>query len=554
MILSPELLEFVQLYLPELIGAFAVSQVFNFFGTDKVSGQNDMHYAALGFLTLTIKDIVAIVPALLPLMFNQHTKPIIFDGIANLLVALSSVLLIAGGMRFYKKFRFISRGIAYTLGGGVVFVMWIVLSLASSHWRDILPRVFVGTGCLFLGFFMFLMNKKNETMNIKGIVYSLWGLAGFYLWTTTHSAITYWWIQALLYVLIVFATVLATNRFLKIQVATLTKDLEVSKAKIPLIIQSSPFPIMISQLRDDRLMLVNEKAGELFNIDVKNPKMFRTEDYYVDPNARRELLRKLSVSPIVEGYQVLLRRPGTAEPFWLDMSARIIDFDNEIALYTAFKDITAQKQYEQDLFEKAVKDPLTGCYNRRQFNELIAREMNRYIRYNTVFSLIMMDIDHFKHVNDTYGHDIGDVVLKNMAACCASSIRSSDILCRFGGEEFMIILPETTIENAYVAAEKIRKKIEMLQIPLADGRIIRFTLSLGISDSSQTNDVETLIKYADTALYTAKETGRNQAIMYNLTQDLEHIKQDISSPQQLNNNILKTAQQSGGIPPFKVKP
>lgn len=552
MILSSEMIEFTQLYLPELIGAFAVSQVFNFFGTDKVSGQNDMHYAALGFLTLTIKDIIGILPALLPLMFNQHTKPVIFEGIATLLMAISSVLLIAGGMRFYKKFRFISKGIAYTLGGCVVFMMWVIMSLASSHLKDILPRIFIGTGLLFLGFFMFLMNRKNEAMNIKGIVYSLWGLAGFYLWTTTHSAITYWWVQALLYAMIVFATVLATNRFLKIQVAALTKEVEVNKAKIPLIIQSSPFPIMISQLRDDRLMLVNEKASELFNIDTKNLRQFRTEDYYVDSNARRELLRKLSISPIVEGYQVLLRRPGTAEPFWLDMSARIIDFDNEIALYTAFKDITAQKQYEQDLFEKAVKDPLTGCYNRRQFNELIAREMNRYVRYNTVFSLIMMDIDHFKRVNDTYGHDIGDLVLKNMAACCASSIRSSDILCRFGGEEFMIILPETTIENAYVAAEKIRKKIETLQIPLEDGRIIRFTLSLGISDSTQASDVETLIKYADTALYTAKETGRNQTIMYNLTQDLEHIKQDASSSQNLN-NIIKTAQQAGGIPPFKVK-
>ena len=551
MIIPAELLVFIQTYLPELIGAFAVSQAFNFFGTDKISGQNDMHYASMGFLMLSIKDILFMIPTLLPLLFNQETRPVLMEGISLFFIAVSSVLMIAGGLRFYKRFRFITKDIAYTLSISSILFLWLLMFFSSSTWQDTLPHVFLGTGLLCLGFFVFLTSSRNEALNARGIALALWGLALFYLMTTAVDVSTYWWVQAGLYTSVVFATVLATNSFLKTQMTALGKELELCKAKIPLIIQSSPFPIMISQLRDDRLMLVNEKAGELFNIDIHNPKQFRTEDYYVDPNARRELLKKLSISPIVESYQVLLRRPGSDKPFWLDMSARVIDFDNEIALYTAFKDITAQKQYEQDLFEKAVKDPLTGCYNRRQFNELIAREMSRYLRYNTVFSLIMMDIDHFKRVNDTYGHDVGDLVLKQMASCAASAIRASDILCRFGGEEFMIILPETTIENAYVAAEKIRKKIEQLQVPLTDGRIVRFTLSLGISESTQTSDVETLIKYADNALYTAKETGRNRSIMYSLNQNFEEIKQDILVPDKLSEDIIKTAQKAGSVGEIK---
>jgi len=328
-----------------------------------------------------------------------------------------------------------------------------------------------------------------------------------------------------------------TIRQLRKETQELTKELKQTKEKIPMMIQSSPFPIIISALKDDRLVLVNDKACSLFNIDKNNIKQFRTEQYFVDPNARKELLHKLSMSPSIEGFQAILRKPGTQEAFWLDISATVMDYENEIVLYSAFKDITAQKKHEQDLFEKAVLDPLTGCYNRRQFQELALKEIRQAWRYNTQFCLMMMDIDHFKSVNDTHGHAFGDEVLKMMARVCKQTLRESDIFARFGGEEFIVLLTQTDLNGGAIVAERLRQNIEACSVPLPTEEMFKFTVSIGVVGSNCSDDLEELIKRADDALYFAKEHGRNQVRVYGEKENFEELKQTALNEEETTSNL-----------------
>jgi diguanylate cyclase (GGDEF)-like protein len=236
------------------------------------------------------------------------------------------------------------------------------------------------------------------------------------------------------------------------------------------------------------------------------------------------LLQKLSVVPVVENFQTVFRNPKSEKTFWLDISARVIDFDNEVALFSAFKDITAQKKHEQDLFEKAVLDPLTGCYNRRQFLELAMKEIRRAWRYDAPFCLMMMDIDHFKMVNDRYGHTFGDEVLKIMARACKQNLRDSDIFARYGGEEFIVLLTNTTIAEGRSVAERVRQAIEKCVISLTTGEKFHFTISLGVVCSQSSDDLDELVKRADSALYAAKKGGRNQVRIYGEQENFTEVK------------------------------
>ncbi len=171
---------------------------------------------------------------------------------------------------------------------------------------------------------------------------------------------------------------------------------------------------------------------------------------------------------------------------------------------------TEVKSYENLAFT----DPLTGLYNRRMFIELAKKKLNEIKRYQEPLSLIMLDIDYFKQINDTYGHDAGDIALKFLADILKRNVRASDIVARWGGEEFIILFPKTTLEQAHKVAEKIRRIVERSTIDLPNGGKLKFTVSLGVSSFSGKEDLEELIKEADIALYEAKKRGRNRTEVY----------------------------------------
>ncbi len=178
------------------------------------------------------------------------------------------------------------------------------------------------------------------------------------------------------------------------------------------------------------------------------------------------------------------------------------------------QDVTDVASYEKILMEMNHRDSLTGTYNRRFFTIRLKEELERHRRYKRPMSMLMIDIDHFKTVNDTYGHPCGDFILKSVCGTIQSALRTVDFLARYGGEEFCCILPETSFENSTILAERIRALVESASYEY-EGQTIRVTISVGVPRTPNPGDSpDTFLKNADNALYKAKETGRNIVVSF----------------------------------------
>ena len=170
-----------------------------------------------------------------------------------------------------------------------------------------------------------------------------------------------------------------------------------------------------------------------------------------------------------------------------------------------------QSKSNQEELERLVNyDSLTGLYNRRSIFRLLDEQIGYSNRYKESFSISVLDIDHFKKVNDTYGHLIGDDVLGKIADILLQQIRGADFAGRYGGEEFILVLPRTELSSAMVIAERIRKSIESVEMQDSDGSTFYITVSQGISAYKPDEDRDSLIARADEALYKAKDNGRNR--------------------------------------------
>ncbi|MBT3504188.1 MAG: GGDEF domain-containing protein [Piscirickettsiaceae bacterium] len=159
--------------------------------------------------------------------------------------------------------------------------------------------------------------------------------------------------------------------------------------------------------------------------------------------------------------------------------------------------------------DQALKDPLKGIWNRQALNELLEKEYTRWQRYQKPLSIILWDIDLFKKINDQYGHDAGDKVLKTIAQIFTSQTRDADFISRYGGEEFMGVFPETQLDNAVTLANKIREKIAHSKFHY-EGDAVAITASAGLACFKDDDTIEQVFKRADKALYKAKENGRNR--------------------------------------------
>jgi len=162
--------------------------------------------------------------------------------------------------------------------------------------------------------------------------------------------------------------------------------------------------------------------------------------------------------------------------------------------------------------ELAMRDELTGVFNRRYLMETIRNEKHRCERSGAVFSICILDVDHFKRVNDTFGHLIGDEVLQAIATSATGALRQTDYFGRYGGEEFALVLTGTTVEGAYITAERVRTRIEALRFPSVSADL-NVTVSIGIADSRFSEETTMTFKRADDALYKAKQHGRNRCVI-----------------------------------------
>jgi diguanylate cyclase (GGDEF)-like protein/PAS domain S-box-containing protein len=213
-------------------------------------------------------------------------------------------------------------------------------------------------------------------------------------------------------------------------------------------------------------------------------------------------------------------RSGMKIPFHISISESVTGGKKT---YTVImRDVSQIKAYEEDLQNLANTDSLTHLYNRRQLYPILQNELDRAVRKKTPFSVLMIDIDHFKKFNDTYGHAGGDLLLAGFADKIRLALRRMDSGFRFGGEEFVVLLPETTGQDAMIPAERFRRLIADSWFPLPHGeQPVSVTVSVGIAGYRDGDTVDDVIRHADLAMYAAKSGGRNRVADYDRLTDSE---------------------------------
>jgi diguanylate cyclase (GGDEF)-like protein len=207
--------------------------------------------------------------------------------------------------------------------------------------------------------------------------------------------------------------------------------------------------------------------------------------------------------------------------FLQHLSGQIVISIENTMIYSRLEEKIRQRTKDLEVSKEELKllasiDPLTKLYNRRYFSEISEDIFNMSKRTNNDISLIMLDIDDFKSVNDTYGHHIGDKVIIGVANILLEHTRKSDIVCRFGGEEYIVLLPNTDLQSIMKIAQNIRELAEKMVIIYDRDKQLQVTVSIGISmvDLVADNDIEVAINKADNALYEAKRSGKNKVIAY----------------------------------------
>ncbi|MEJ5300624.1 MAG: GGDEF domain-containing protein [Thermodesulforhabdaceae bacterium] len=221
-------------------------------------------------------------------------------------------------------------------------------------------------------------------------------------------------------------------------------------------------------------------------------------------------LQKMVIMKLSYIKQALEQKRKQEEEYNKELEERIQKLQQD--LNTINDQIKVVQSREQRLAEEALKDPLTGITNRRGYELRIAEEWERFKRYGHIFSLAIFDLDHFKNINDSYGHKAGDLILKEVARIMKSSLRKGDIIARYGGEEFVVIFTGTQLNGAVEAAEKLRRIIEKTKFVFR-GKEISITISAGVSQVEATDEsFADVFDRADKALYAAKNSGRNKVI------------------------------------------
>jgi len=237
--------------------------------------------------------------------------------------------------------------------------------------------------------------------------------------------------------------------------------------------------------------------------------------FYVTPEERQKV-----VHAITDGGGKATRveaglRHKDGSRIWIATNA-FVRFDanhHPISVDGVARDITERKEMEEQLIALSRTDSLTGICNRSYFMDKSEEAIKIMRRYQHPASMIMADLDHFKVINDKYGHHAGDLALIAFTDICRKEMRDTDVLGRLGGEEFGLLLPETTIKNAKILAERIRKATATIKIPLSE-HVIRLTVSIGLVElNAEDQSIDSLIRRADHAMYQAKEKGRNQVVI-----------------------------------------
>ncbi len=312
--------------------------------------------------------------------------------------------------------------------------------------------------------------------------------------------------------ILLIAGITLSRRFL-VQNERLQEALTESEGQLRHLVESAPMPLLIVRANDQQLMYLNDRALAQFGLNFESALNRSFADFHVDPEIRASLSEALSRQGSVSDFEVHVK-DAAGRTFWLLMSAQPLRYAGAVCLLIALANIDDRKRLQEDMRRRALHDPLTGMPNRAMFLESLERAIHKARRRSTRFSVLFIDLDRFKEVNDTMGHQAGDVLLKTIADRLSGAVRQSDLVARLGGDEFVMLMEEHGgPEEVMIVAQKV---LMLLQRPVPiDWREAEVSGSIGIASYPEDGeDIETLVQNADTAMYQAKERGRNNFQFY----------------------------------------
>ncbi len=302
----------------------------------------------------------------------------------------------------------------------------------------------------------------------------------------------------------VIAIFLPTNKAL----LRIVGDITESSRNLLTLIQSVSEELFLLEADSLEIILMNETARQLLAVDAEDKKRrYFAEEIEWGSEEKDDIPRKIKEEDKVNGIEVSIKKK-TGEIMYSKLSTVKGNYMGKSAILIILSDITSQKREEENIRKQAIKDELTGLYNRHFMDEIVVEELDRADRYNFPISVFIMDIDFFKRVNDTWGHPVGDIILKHTSELTLKNIRKSDFLVRFGGEEFLLFMPHIDLKHAMVVAEKVRKEIEQYTHPVVG----KYTASFGVAERKKGETFQSLYQRADAAMYRAKQEGRNRVV------------------------------------------
>jgi len=288
---------------------------------------------------------------------------------------------------------------------------------------------------------------------------------------------------------------------------------EQSEENLERLFDATPMPLVLARLSDSRVLRYNAAAKTLIDPANRLSDDIFTTNFYADPAQRAQLLARLQLEGAVRQMEVRLK---TVEgpPVDVLVSTRRVRFAGEDCVVTGMVEISAQKNLEHQLRALAYTDPLTGLQNRRGFFAAVERAIQDAPAGSQGPCVLLLDLDHFKQINDRHGHPVGDEVLVEFAQVVLSLLRDGDVFARMGGEEFCILLSHTRAAQALEIAERVREFVAAHPFHTSAG-VVRLSLSLGIAGcDAPIQSIDSVLSMADQAMYRAKQGGRNRSEMY----------------------------------------
>lgn len=280
-----------------------------------------------------------------------------------------------------------------------------------------------------------------------------------------------------------------------------------------------PCGIAVTRRADGTIVYVNSRLAQMLDRPTTALVGTNARENLPDDAQRDAVAERVTSNGSVTDMEVQLKR-ADGECFWGLLSLEPIEIEGEALNLICVSDHTEHRRTEETLREMASRDPLTGLHNRRSFMDLARQKLSRAERFKEPLSVLVIDVDHFKVVNDTWGHAVGDEALRMIADAFTDTLREYDVVARLGGEEFVVALSDTDVETALSIAERVRRRIGRTRFLANEGETFGLTISVGIARveingiGGRDDDLERAIHRADIALYRSKRLGRDRSSIF----------------------------------------